>query len=207
MIFLGFADDVLELKWRHKLFLPTMASLPLLMVYFVNFDSTVIIVPKPLRFYLGHDVDLGKTMVSHQIKFLWNVLWMSIATVHYRCFNCYEILTLLFLFLTGILYYVYMGMLAVFCTNAINILSGVNGLETGQSLIIALSVLTFNFIELNGKLICTSMYTTTCISFNQSFYHCLSFQLLFCYLIDFIKIWQGWQSKLLTQSVDWYIIF
>uniref|UniRef100_K1PAL5 UDP-N-acetylglucosamine--dolichyl-phosphate N-acetylglucosaminephosphotransferase n=1 Tax=Magallana gigas TaxID=29159 RepID=K1PAL5_MAGGI len=96
MIFLGFADDVLELKWRHKLFLPTMASLPLLMVYFVNFDSTVIIVPKPLRFYFGHDVNLG------------------------------------------ILYYVYMGMLAVFCTNAINILSGVNGLETGQSLIIAL---------------------------------------------------------------------
>lgn len=108
MIFLGFADDVLELKWRHKLFLPTMASLPLLMVYFVNFDSTVIIVPKPLRFYFGHDVNLG------------------------------------------ILYYVYMGMLAVFCTNAINILSGVNGLETGQSLIIALSVLIFNFMELNG---------------------------------------------------------
>lgn len=60
MIFLGFADDVLELKWRHKLFLPTMASLPLLMVYFVNFDSTVIIVPKPLRFYFGHDVNLGE---------------------------------------------------------------------------------------------------------------------------------------------------
>lgn len=44
-----------------------------------------------------------------------------------------------------------MGMLAVFCTNAINILSGVNGLETGQSLIIALSVLIFNFMELNGN--------------------------------------------------------
>ena len=26
-------------------------------------------------------------------------------------------------------YYVYMGMLAVFCTNAINILAGINGLE------------------------------------------------------------------------------
>lgn len=34
---------------------------------------------------------------------------------------------------TGPLYYVYMGMLAVFCTNAINILAGVNGLESGQS--------------------------------------------------------------------------
>ncbi|KAK3107213.1 hypothetical protein FSP39_009619 [Pinctada imbricata] len=108
MVFLGFADDVLNLKWRHKLFLPTMATLPLLMVYFVNFNLTVIVVPKPLRMYCGNLVDLG------------------------------------------ILYYVYMGMLAVFCTNAINILSGVNGLECGQSLVIALSVLTFNLIELSG---------------------------------------------------------
>lgn len=49
---------------------------------------------------------------------------------------------------TGLLYYVYMAMLAVFCTNAINILAGVNGLEVGQSVIIACSVLTFNIIEL-----------------------------------------------------------
>ena len=44
-----------------------------------------------------------------------------------------------------------MGMLAVFCTNAINILSGINGIEAGQSLIIAITVIIFNFIELNGK--------------------------------------------------------
>ena len=50
----------------------------------------------------------------------------------------------------GFLYYVYMGMLAVFCTNAINILAGVNGLETGQSVVIAVSILAFNAIELNG---------------------------------------------------------
>ena len=43
-----------------------------------------------------------------------------------------------------------MGMLAVFCTNAINILSGINGVEAGQSLIIAISILVFNFIELQG---------------------------------------------------------
>lgn len=52
----------------------------------------------------------------------------------------------------GILYYVYMGMLAVFCTNAINILAGVNGLEAGQSLVIALSIIVFNCIELSGSL-------------------------------------------------------
>ena len=59
MIFLGFADDVLDLRWRHKLLLPTLASLPLLMVYILNFNSTTIIVPKPFRFLLGFDLDLG----------------------------------------------------------------------------------------------------------------------------------------------------
>lgn len=42
-----------------------------------------------------------------------------------------------------------MGKLAVFCTNAINILAGINGLEVGQSIIIAASVTLFNFIELS----------------------------------------------------------
>lgn len=59
MIFLGFADDVLNLRWRHKLLLPTMASLPLLMVYFTNFGNTVIVVPKPFRALLGLHLDLG----------------------------------------------------------------------------------------------------------------------------------------------------
>lgn len=44
-----------------------------------------------------------------------------------------------------------MGMLAVFCTNAINILAGINGIEAGQSLVIAASIIVFNIIELNGK--------------------------------------------------------
>ncbi|NXQ21036.1 GPT acetylglucosaminephosphotransferase, partial [Peucedramus taeniatus] len=108
MIFLGFADDVLNLRWRHKLLLPTMASLPLLMVYFTNFGNTTIVVPKPFRVLLGMHLDLG------------------------------------------ILYYVYMGMLAVFCTNAINILAGINGIEAGQSLVIAASIIIFNTVELNG---------------------------------------------------------
>ena len=51
----------------------------------------------------------------------------------------------------GILYYVYMGMLAVFCTNAINILAGINGVEVGQSAVIASSILLFNLIELPGS--------------------------------------------------------
>ncbi len=50
----------------------------------------------------------------------------------------------------GILYYAYMSLVAVFCTNAINILAGVNGLEVGQSIVIAISILIFNLIELQG---------------------------------------------------------
>ncbi|EEB20281.1 UDP-N-acetylglucosamine--dolichyl-phosphate N-acetylglucosaminephosphotransferase, putative [Pediculus humanus corporis] len=108
MLLLGFADDILDLRWKHKLILPTIASLPLLMVYYVNFNSTTVIIPKILRSLIGYSVNLG------------------------------------------FLYYVYMGMLAVFCTNAINILAGVNGLEVGQSIIIAISIALLNFIELFG---------------------------------------------------------
>ncbi|KAK0042991.1 UDP-N-acetylglucosamine--dolichyl-phosphate N-acetylglucosaminephosphotransferase [Biomphalaria pfeifferi] len=109
MVFLGFADDVLDLRWRHKLLLPTFASLPLLTVYFININATNVIMPKQLRWLLGFDLNLGP------------------------------------------LYYLYMGMLAVFCTNAINIHSGVNGLEVGQSCVISLSVLIFNFTEMQGE--------------------------------------------------------
>ena len=69
MIFLGFADDVLDIKWRHKLLMPMMASLPLLMVYFVSFDLTLIIVPVPVRWLFGYSVDIGVyfNLLFHQI--------------------------------------------------------------------------------------------------------------------------------------------
>ncbi|XP_037957453.1 UDP-N-acetylglucosamine--dolichyl-phosphate N-acetylglucosaminephosphotransferase [Teleopsis dalmanni] len=105
MILLGFADDVLDLRWRHKLLLPTIATLPLLMVYYVNYNSTTVIMPKFARMFVGNTLDIG------------------------------------------IFYYVYMGMLAVFCTNAINILAGINGLEVGQSIVIAGSILLYNTCE------------------------------------------------------------
>ncbi|KAJ8721526.1 hypothetical protein PYW07_002301 [Mythimna separata] len=108
MLLLGFADDVLDLRWRYKLLLPTVASLPLLVVYYVNFNSTTFVVPIPLRQWLGVSINIG------------------------------------------VLYYIYMGMLAVFCTNAINILAGINGLEVGQSVVIAFSIVIFDIIELRG---------------------------------------------------------
>ncbi|KAL1917696.1 uncharacterized protein VTP21DRAFT_3530 [Calcarisporiella thermophila] len=98
MVFLGFADDVFDIRWRYKLFLPGVASIPLLMVYFADQGGTSVVVPVPLRPILGH--------------------WLHL----------------------GVLYYVYMGMVAIFCTNAINILAGINGVEVAQSVVIGLSI-------------------------------------------------------------------
>ncbi|KAI9010622.1 glycosyl transferase family 4-domain-containing protein [Hyaloraphidium curvatum] len=100
MLFLGFADDVFDIRWRVKIWFPVFASIPLLTVYYVTYGVTDIKVPLPLRGLLGTDlVDLG------------------------------------------FLYYCYMVALCVFCTNAVNILAGINGIEGGQSLVIALSIL------------------------------------------------------------------
>ncbi|EFO27299.2 hypothetical protein LOAG_01182 [Loa loa] len=107
-VLLGFADDVLDLRWRHKLLFPTLSSLPLLLVYYVSGSSATIVLPSVIR-----------TLFSVR--------------------ECIDI---------GIFYYIYMGMMIVFCTNAINILAGINGLEAGQAFIIAASVVIFNAIEL-----------------------------------------------------------
>ncbi|EFJ27803.1 hypothetical protein SELMODRAFT_171816 [Selaginella moellendorffii] len=48
----------------------------------------------------------------------------------------------------GVLYKVYMGLLAVFCTNAVNILAGVNGLEVGQTLVISSAILIHNMMQI-----------------------------------------------------------
>ena len=46
----GFADDVLDVPWRVKLLLPSIASLPLLIAYS---GGTAVGVPKPLRALLS----------------------------------------------------------------------------------------------------------------------------------------------------------
>ena len=107
MCFLGMADDVLDLRWRDRLWLPLAASLPLLMVYAVDGGGTVIILPKLLHALLG----------ASSIRL-------------------------------GLAYYFFMSCLAIFCTNSINILAGVNGLEVGQSVVIAATVLLNNAIQL-----------------------------------------------------------
>lgn len=107
MILLGFVDDVLDVPWRVKLVLPSIAALPLLMAYA---GHTSIIIPKPLVPYVGFDIlDLG---------------WI---------------------------YKLYMGLLAVFCTNSINIHAGINGLEVGQTVVIACAILIHNVMQIGAS--------------------------------------------------------
>ena len=127
MLFLGFTDDVLEWPWRYKLFLPSVASLPLLCCY--N-GSTSVVVPIPLRHLLMNDGSL-------------TVFGSALCQVVVVDQNANGAIVNL-----GIFYLLYMGLLAVFCTNAINIHAGINGLEVGQSYIIGCSVLFHNLVEI-----------------------------------------------------------
>ncbi|KMZ68088.1 Phospho-N-acetylmuramoyl-pentapeptide-transferase [Zostera marina] len=50
----------------------------------------------------------------------------------------------------GQIYKFYMGMLAVFCTNSINIHAGINGLEVGQTVVISSAVLIHNIMQIGA---------------------------------------------------------
>lgn len=107
MCFLGFADNVLDLRWRDRLVLPLAASLPVLMTYAATGGVTTVKVPAAAQALLG----LG---------------------------GVFDI---------GPFYFGYISLLAIFCTNAINILAGVNGLEVGQSVVIGLTIAVFNCVQ------------------------------------------------------------
>lgn len=59
MVLLGIGDDLFDIRWRHKFFLPAIASIPMLMVYYVDFGVTQVVVPTPLQPYFGHLIDLS----------------------------------------------------------------------------------------------------------------------------------------------------
>ena len=129
MLFLGFTDDVLEWPWRYKLFLPSVASLPLLCCYE---GSRSVVVPIPLRSYL---------MDGDKLTTLGRMLCYIVVVDENAEGSIVNL---------GIFYLVYMGLLAVFCTNAINIYAGINGLEVGQSYIIGCAVLFHNLVEIQA---------------------------------------------------------
>ncbi|QUC21584.1 uncharacterized protein UV8b_05827 [Ustilaginoidea virens] len=56
---LGIGDDLFDIRWRHKWWIPGLASIPLLVVYFVDFGVTSVVMPVQLQPYLGELLDLG----------------------------------------------------------------------------------------------------------------------------------------------------
>ena len=130
MLFLGFTDDVLDWPWRYKLVLPTIASLPLLCCY--N-GSTSIVVPILLRALLVQNEEM--TYFGNLVSWFVEIDMGSNGK---------------FLDL-GFFYLLYMGLLSVFCTNAINIYAGINGLEAGQSYVIGCAILLHNLMEIRSQ--------------------------------------------------------
>lgn len=108
MILLGFVDDILDLRWRYKLVLPAIASIPLVVAYP---GYSAINLPKFLKFF--NNVDSNPNVYILEL---------------------------------GIVYKAYLSVISIFCTNAINIYAGINGLEVGQSIVIAISMLLYNVI-------------------------------------------------------------
>ncbi|KAK4800949.1 hypothetical protein SAY86_021436 [Trapa natans] len=51
----------------------------------------------------------------------------------------------------GWIYKLYMGLLAVFCTNSINIHAGLNGLEAGQTVVISGAILIHNIMQIGAS--------------------------------------------------------
>ncbi|KAK3273645.1 hypothetical protein CYMTET_18123, partial [Cymbomonas tetramitiformis] len=124
MLFLGFVDDVLDIPWRYKLTLPVVASLPLLVSYS---GGTAVVIPNFLR-------------ASVHLEYAWAApikTLLPFLSIHKGILEL------------GALYYGYMLALTVFCSNSINILAGVNGLEAGQTFVIACSVLALNLTMLD----------------------------------------------------------
>ncbi|ETW10039.1 hypothetical protein H310_00430 [Aphanomyces invadans] len=121
MITLGFCDDLLDLKWRHKLLFPPLATIPVLLHYS---GVTAVVMPSFVRGIIGQ-----------------GGVFHPILSIFFNVTEHGDIVDL------GYVYYVYMGMMAVFCTNAINIYAGCNGLEAGQSFVIGLAVVVLNLTQ------------------------------------------------------------
>lgn len=59
VVLLGIGDDLFDIRWRHKVLIPAFASIPILIVYFVDFGVTKVVIPTGLQPFLGELLDLG----------------------------------------------------------------------------------------------------------------------------------------------------
>lgn len=162
-ILLGFFDDLFDIRWRHKFFLPAIASLPLLIVYYVDFSVTSIVVP---RFVTS--TASGEFLVEQLGRFFYwaNSLVTKVTGLKFTTLTNYEVSSsappkLLDL---GIFYYAYMSALSIFAPNSINILAGINGLEVGQSIVLGVIFLVNDMCYLMSLSVSQAAYDSHVLS-------------------------------------------
>ncbi|SCU77893.1 LADA_0A02740g1_1 [Lachancea dasiensis] len=83
IVILGMADDLFDLRWRHKFFLPAIAAIPLLVVYYVDFGVTYVLIPDIIRKW----VDTPRTAVN-----LGGFYYLYMASMAIFCPNSINIL-------------------------------------------------------------------------------------------------------------------
>ena len=59
VVILGNYDDLFDIRWRHKVLLPGIASIPMLVVYYLTYGVTHVVVPVQLEQYLGNIIELS----------------------------------------------------------------------------------------------------------------------------------------------------
>lgn len=143
MLFLGFADDVLDIPWRVKLLLPCVASLPLLIAYGGGTGERRDWGGRKSGGQQRCPAESGIPFISAQPRHLPAALSGRAACavragnhvcLPRLCLACHAgvvvpkplrgVLGLPSYLELGLLYKVYMVMLVIFCTNSINILAG-----------------------------------------------------------------------------------
>lgn len=66
---LGIADDLFDLRWRHKFFLPAIGAIPLLIVYYVDFGATHVLVPTFVQPWVKvTNIDLGWLYYAYMVS-------------------------------------------------------------------------------------------------------------------------------------------
>lgn len=66
---LGIADDLFDLRWRHKFFLPAIGAIPLLIVYYVDFGATHVLVPTFVQPWVKMtNIDLGWMYYAYMVS-------------------------------------------------------------------------------------------------------------------------------------------
>lgn len=155
---LGLFDDLFDIRWRHKFFLPAVASMPLLIVYYVDFSVTSIVVPSfvtnrlPAGEYLleklNDIIHLGNSIVTYTT----GLTFRTLDNDYVLPSGSPKLLDL------GVFYYVYMSAISIFSPNSINILAGINGLEVGQSIVLAVIFLINDFCYLFSANVSAAAY-------------------------------------------------